>query len=95
MDDLSANSPDEADNRVAVAVTVTAGEGGAATADKETAKKGETVTITITPESGKELDEIECTAGDVALTVAADGSSATFVMGDKAVTITVSFKDAA
>lgn len=92
MDDLSADSPTEADNRLALAVTVTAGTGGTATADKQTAKKGETVTITITPSSNKELDEIECTAGDVTLNVAADGSSATFVMGEKAVTITVSFK---
>ena len=84
MDDLSAESPTEADNRLALA--------GTATADKQTAKKGETVTITITPSSNKELDEIECTAGDVTLNVAADGSSATFVMGEKAVTITVSFK---
>lgn len=93
MDDWSASSATEADNRVALAITVTAGTGGTATADKQTAKKGETVTLTITPSSGKELDEIEVTAGDV--TLVEGENNYTFVMGDKAVTITVSFKAAA
>ena len=89
FDDWSGNDV-EADNLVALDVTVTAGTGGTATADKATAKKGETVTLTITPGSGKEVDEITVTAGGVTV-----DSNNKFVMGDKAVTITVSFKDEA
>lgn len=77
----------EADNRVALAITVTAGSNGSASADKQTAKKGETVTLTATPSSGYELDEWEVSAGDI--TIASDG---TFVMGDKAVTVNATFK---
>ena len=92
MDDLSAESADEADNRVTLNVTVTAGTGGTATADKQTAKKGETVTITITPGSQKALDEVTVDEGGVEVTVG-DGT-ATFVMGEEEVEISVSFKDA-
>lgn len=77
----------EVDNRVALSVTVTPGSNGSATADKATAKKGETVTLTITPSSGYAVDAITVTAGDV--TVGADNK---FVMGDKAVAISVTFK---
>ena len=79
-----------ADNRVAMAVTVTAGANGSASADKQTAKKGETVTLTITPSANYELDEIEVTEGGVTLELADD--TYTFVMGDEAVEIEVSFK---
>ena len=79
----------EVDNRVALTVTVTAGSNGSASADKLTAKKGEVVTLTVTPASGYVLDEITVTAGDV--TVGADKK---FVMGDKAVEIGVTFKSA-
>lgn len=79
----------EVDNRVALSVTVTPGSNGNATADKATAKKGETVTLTITPSSGYVVDAITVTAGDV--TVGADNK---FVMGDKAVAISVTFKAA-
>lgn len=77
----------EIDNRVALSVTVTAGSNGSASADKQTAKKGEVVTLTITPASTYVVDEIEVTAGGV--TIAEDN---TFVMGEEAVTIEVSFK---
>lgn len=80
----------EIDNREALSITVTAGTGGTATADKQTAKKGETVTLTITPGSGKELDEITVTSGGV--TVGADKK---FVMGDEEVAISVTFKASA
>ena len=79
----------EVDNRVALSVTVTAGSNGSASADKLTAKKGEVVTLTVTPASGYVLDEITVTAGGV--TVGADKK---FVMGDKAVEIGVTFKSA-
>lgn len=75
------------DNRLAHSVTVTAGDHGTATADKATAKIGDVVTLTITPADTYVLDEITVTAGGV--TVGADKK---FVMGDKNVAITVSFK---
>ena len=88
MDDLSSDTPDIADNRVAQTITITAGSNGTATADKQTAKAGETVTLTITPSSGYELDEITVTAGGVTV----EGN--TFVMGDAEVAISVTFKAA-
>jgi len=80
-----------ADNRVALTVTVTAGSNGSATADKATAKKGETVKVTVTPSSGYELDEIEVTDGGVTLTANTDGTYS-FVMGEEEVEIEVTFK---
>lgn len=77
----------EVDNRVALSVTVTPGDHGSASVDKATAKKGEIVTLTCTPASDYEVDEIEVTAGGVTI-----GSDGKFVMGEEAVTITVSFK---
>ena len=88
FDDWSADDV-EVDNRVALSVTVTAGSNGSATADKATAKKGEIVTLTITPSSGYVVDEITVTSGDVTV-----DSNNKFVMGDKAVAISVSFKAA-
>ena len=87
MDDWSAERAVEADNRKALSVTVTAGSNGTATSDKATAKKGETVTLTITPSSGYELDEIEVVSGGVTV-----GSDKKFVMGDEEVEIEVTFK---
>lgn len=86
FDDWSADDV-EVDNRLALSVTVTAGEHGSASVDKATAKKGETVTLTCTPASDYEVDEITVTSGGVTI-----GSDGKFVMGDKAVAISVSFK---
>ena len=80
----------EIDNRVALSVTVTAGDHGSASVDKATAKKGETVTLTCTPASTYEVDTITVTSGGVTI-----GSDGKFVMGDKAVAISVSFKASA
>ena len=81
----------EVDNRVALAVTVTAGSNGSASADKQTAKKGEKVKLTITPASTYVMDEIKVTAGDVEIQYnTTDGYH--FIQGEKAVTVTVSFK---
>ena len=79
-----------ADNRVALTVTVTAGSNGTATADKQTAKKGEKVTLTITPSADYVLDEIEVADGGVTLDLA-DGVYS-FIMGDEEVEIEVTFK---
>jgi len=77
----------EVDNRLAHSVTVTPGSGGTATADKATAKIGDVVTLTITPEAGKVIDAITVTAGGVTV-----GDDKKFVMGDKNVAISVTFK---
>lgn len=76
-----------ADNRLALAVAVTYGSNGTASADKATAKKGEVVTLTATPASGYVLDEWQVTAGDVVV-----GSDGKFTMGDKAVAVKATFK---
>ena len=86
FDDWSADDV-EVDNRAALSVTVTAGDHGSASVDKATAKKGEIVTLTCTPASDYEVDEITVTSGGVTI-----GSDGKFVMGDKAVAISVSFK---
>ena len=65
-------------------VTVTAGTGGTAVADKESAKPGEQVTVTPTPDEGYEVD-----------TVTVNGSAITglaFTMGAGEVTVNVTFK---
>ena len=79
-----------ADNRLALAVTVTYGENGTASTDKATAKKGEIVTLTATPSSASYVfDKWEITAGDITI-----GSDNKFVMGDKAVAVKATFKAA-
>lgn len=88
MDDWNADAV-EADNRKALTVTVTAGSNGSASADKATAKKGETVTLTITPAENYKLDEIEVVSGGVTI-----GDDNTFVMGEEEVEIEISFKSA-
>lgn len=67
-------------------ITVTAGENGTAVADKETAKEGEEVTLTITPAQGYEVDEITVNEGGVVV----DNNK--FTMGDEDVEISVTFK---
>ncbi len=83
-------------------ITIEPAENGTVTADKETANMGETVTLTITPNEGYELDEIHVMNGttQVAVTITTEGKytfvmpagnveiSATFKMTDYAITIT-------
>ena len=69
-------------NRITVADSIN----GTVTVDKETAKSGDSITITATPEKGYEVD-----------TVAVNGniiSGTTFVMPDENVTVNVTFKKA-
>ena len=67
---------------------------GEVTADKETAHIGETVTLTITPDKGYELDEVHVMNGttQVAVTPAEDGEY-TFVMPASDVVISTLFKE--
>ena len=87
---------------IARPVTITPAENGTVTADKETAKYGETVTLTITPNEGYEFDQLHVLDGEtqVAVTITTEGKytfvmpagnveiSATFKMTDYAITIT-------
>ena len=74
-------------------ITIEPAENGTVTADKQTANMGETVTLTITPNEGYELDEIHMMNGtnQVAVTPAEDGKY-TFVMPAGNVVISTLFK---
>ena len=78
---------------IARPVTITPAENGTVTADKETAKYGETVTLTITPATGYEFDQLHVLDGEtqVAVTITTDGKY-TFVMPAGNVEISATFK---
>lgn len=69
------------------AVTVTAGENGVATADKQTAAEGQIVTLTITPSATYKIKSV--LVNDVPL--AATAGAYVFVMPNEAVAVAVSF----
>ena len=75
-------------------ITIEPAENGTVTADKATANMGETITLTITPNEGYELDEIHVMNGttQVAVTPAEDGKY-TFVMPANNVVISTLFKE--
>ena len=76
------------------AITITPAENGTVTADKETANMGETVTLTVTPDKGYELDEIHVMNGTTRLTtVSEDEGKYTFVMPANNVVISTLFKE--
>ena len=75
-------------------VTIEPSESGTVTTDKETANMGETVTLTITPNEGYELDEIHVMNGTTRLTtVSEDEGNHTFVMPANNVVISALFKE--
>ena len=75
-------------------ITITPAENGTVTADKQTAHIGETVTLTITPNKGYELDEIHVMNGTTHLTtVSEDEGNHTFVMPANNVVISALFKE--
>lgn len=75
-------------------VTITPAENGTVTADKETAHIGESVTLTVTPDKGYELDEIHVMNGTTRLTtVSEDEGNHTFVMPANNVVISALFKE--
>ena len=67
-------------------ITIGTMEHGTVTADKQTAAEGETVTLTVTPDSGYHLKAGSLLAGDIVV----EGN--TFTMPGKAVTITALFE---
>ena len=72
------------------AVNVTEATNGKVESDKTVAAAGETITLTITPETGYEVEKIAVTYGeDQEVAVSADN---TFTMPASTVTVTVTFK---
>lgn len=53
------------------AISIDAGQGGTVTADKATAAEGETVTLTVTPDSGYELNEFYAQSGGTVIDIQA------------------------
>lgn len=82
--------------KVSTEYNVTVGSDVSATVDKAKAAKGETVTITATPESGKVLDTVTVTVADgTTVEATVSGNTAIFTMPDQDVTVTaVTFRDA-
>ena len=75
-------------------ITIEPAENGTVTADKQTAHIGETVTLTVTPNKGYELDEIHVMNGTTRLTtVSEDEGNHTFVMPANNVVISTLFKE--
>ena len=70
-------------------------EHGEISASVGSAAVGETVTVTITPDEGYELDELTATGGELEFNVAEDKKSATFVMPGRELTISATFKEVA
>ncbi len=70
-------------------------ENGTVTADKEFAKEGETVTLTVAPAEGYELDELEVIAGadtPVETTLNTETGKYTFTMPAEIVSVVATFK---
>ena len=77
--------------RVARAVSVASGvKNGSVTADKEEAYLGDTVTFTVTPDEGYEVDSV--TVNGEALTANADGTYTYTVEGIEDIEVSASFK---
>ena len=72
-------------------VTLTPTTGGTVSVDKPVAKPGETVTITASPDTGKEVDAITVTDKDGNSVPVSDDNS--FTMPEGGATVTVTFKD--
>lgn len=77
------------------AITVGASENGTVTADKETAKAGETVTLSVVADKGYELGTLTVsgTNSEVFETTKTTDGTYTFTMPGEAVTVTATFKE--
>lgn len=77
------------------AITVGASENGTVTADKETAKAGETVTLSVVADKGYELGTLTVsgTNSEVVETTKTTDGTYTFTMPGEAVTVTATFKE--
>ncbi|MDD6480667.1 MAG: Ig-like domain-containing protein [Lachnospiraceae bacterium] len=72
-------------------ITINASENGSVSADMETATAGTTVTLTVKPDEGYELDALTINDGAVTAVKGEEGKY-TFAMPASAVTVTVTFK---
>ena len=74
-------------------VSASAASNGKVTMDKSSAKKGDTVTITVTPDAGYELGKLTVTdaKGNTIATTKKDDNKYTFTMPDGKVTVTPTF----
>ena len=72
-------------------ITINASENGSVSADMETATAGTTVTLTVNPAEGYELDDLSINDGAVTAVKGEEGKY-TFAMPASAVTVTVTFK---
>lgn len=77
----------------ALPITLEAVQNGAVTFDSKNVTVGQTVTLTVTPDTGYALDTITVKQGDTDIaTVKGEGNIYTFVMPDGNVTISATFK---
>ena len=77
---------------IARPITIMPTEGGTITADKPTARYGETVTLTITPALGYELSLLQVMDGETAVDVVASEGSYTFIMPAGDVVVSATFE---
>ncbi len=77
---------------VEYAVTVQSGDNGTLTADKSTAPKGTTVTLTTSPSDGYEVDAVAVSGNSGLVTVSGSGNTWTFEMPGEPVTAAATFK---
>ncbi len=73
-------------------VTIDSMSNGSVSADITTAKEGDTITLTVTPDSGYGLDSLTVTkSGGGTVDVSGDGNTRTFTMPASDVTVTATF----
>ena len=65
---------------------------GTVTSDNEIVIPGETVTLTITPSAGYELDTLSVISGTEEVTLSGEGNTRTFTMPEENVTVSATFK---
>ena len=66
-------------------------KGGVISLDKTSAKKGETITVTVTAEENKELKELTSSVAGVSFTTVKEGETYTFIMPEGNITISATF----
>lgn len=77
---------------IARPVTITPAENGTVTADKATAKYGDFVTLTVTPATGYELEQLRVMDDETPITVWSEEGGYVFNMPANGVTVTATFK---
>lgn len=75
------------DNGPSYSITIEQSAKGSVSSDKATAKRGETVVLTIAPEADCELTSLSVVAGDFVCTATGSGNNRSFAMPDRDVTV--------